>query len=175
MYSWHLDERSKEVIFISYFYYFCLPRKWKRKEYKDKRSTNWTEITRREHVINFTCLTSLSWHQHSPMSKMLLLLSFTNTIFDAENISQAICQHRDNKHTRSFCNWCWDKTSSIFFWKYLLSWHVPIHYLIHVQSSIHKGSTIIPILSTINPIPRIDTHLFNIRPKIFLPSTLRPS
>ena len=33
----------------------------------------------------------------------------------------------------------------------------------------NKGSPIIPILRVINPIPRIDTYIFNIRSVIFLP------
>ena len=38
-----------------------------------------------------------------------------------------------------------------------------------VQSRIHKGSTIIPILSQIHPIPHIDTYFFRV-----LPSMPRP-
>ena len=37
----------------------------------------------------------------------------------------------------------------------------------------HKGSPIIPILSRINPIPRIDAYLFKVHYNIVLPSTLR--
>ena len=37
-----------------------------------------------------------------------------------------------------------------------------------VQCHIHKGSPIIPILSRINPIPRIDTHFFKIHSNIIL-------
>ena len=44
-----------------------------------------------------------------------------------------------------------------------------------VQCRIHKGSPIIPILSRINPIPRMDTHIFKIHFNIVLPSTTRPS
>ena len=43
-----------------------------------------------------------------------------------------------------------------------------------VQCRIHKGSPIIPILSRINPIPRIDTYLFKVHFNIVLPSTPRP-
>ena len=43
-----------------------------------------------------------------------------------------------------------------------------------VQCSIHKGSPIIPILSWINPITRIDTYLFKVHSNIVLPSTPRP-
>ena len=39
-----------------------------------------------------------------------------------------------------------------------------------VQCRIHKGSLIIPILSRINPIPRIDTYLFKVHSNIILPS-----
>jgi hypothetical protein len=35
----------------------------------------------------------------------------------------------------------------------------------------NKGSSIIPITSQINPIPRIDTYLFKIYSSIVLPST----
>ena len=38
-----------------------------------------------------------------------------------------------------------------------------------VQWPIHKGSPIIPILSRINPIPRIDTYLFKVHSNILLP------
>ena len=37
-----------------------------------------------------------------------------------------------------------------------------------------KGSPIIPILSRINPIIRIDTYLFKVHSNIVLPSTPRP-
>ena len=37
-----------------------------------------------------------------------------------------------------------------------------------VQCRIHKGSPIIPILSRINPIPRIDTYLFKVHSNIVL-------
>ena len=37
-----------------------------------------------------------------------------------------------------------------------------------VQCRIHKGSPIIPIQSWINPIPRIDTHFFNIHSNILI-------
>ena len=37
-----------------------------------------------------------------------------------------------------------------------------------------KGSPIIPILSRINPISRIDTYLFKVHSNIILPSTPRP-
>ena len=43
-----------------------------------------------------------------------------------------------------------------------------------VQCRIHKGSPIIPILSRINPISRIDTYLFKVHSNIVLPSTPRP-
>ena len=43
-----------------------------------------------------------------------------------------------------------------------------------VQCHIHKGSPIIPILSQINPITRIDTYLFKVHSNIVLPSTPRP-
>ena len=43
-----------------------------------------------------------------------------------------------------------------------------------VECRIHKGSPIIPILSRINPIPRIDTHLFKVHSNTLLPSTPRP-
>ena len=39
---------------------------------------------------------------------------------------------------------------------------------------IHKGFPIIPILSQINPITRIDTYIFKVHSSIVLPSTLRP-
>ena len=39
-----------------------------------------------------------------------------------------------------------------------------------VQCRIHNGSPIIPILSRINPIPRIDTYLFKVHSNIVLPS-----
>ena len=42
-----------------------------------------------------------------------------------------------------------------------------------VQCRIHKDSPIIPILSRINPIPRIDTHLFKVHSNIVLQSTPR--
>ena len=37
-----------------------------------------------------------------------------------------------------------------------------------VQCRIHKGSTIILILSWLNPIPRIDTHLFKVHSNLRL-------
>ena len=37
---------------------------------------------------------------------------------------------------------------------------------------IHKGSQIIPILSRINPIPRIDTYLFKVHSNIVFPLRL---
>ena len=43
------------------------------------------------------------------------------------------------------------------------------------QCRIHKGFPIIPILSCIKPIPRIDTHFFKIHSNIFLPPTRRRS
>jgi hypothetical protein len=39
----------------------------------------------------------------------------------------------------------------------------------------HKESPIIPILSRINPIPRIDPYFFKIYYNIILPSTPTPS
>ena len=42
------------------------------------------------------------------------------------------------------------------------------------ECRIHKGSPIIPILSRINPIPRIDTYLFKVYSNIVFPSTPRP-
>ena len=36
---------------------------------------------------------------------------------------------------------------------------------------IHEGSPIIPILSRLNPILRIDTYLFKVHSNIVLPST----
>jgi len=39
---------------------------------------------------------------------------------------------------------------------------------LEVQCHIHKGSLIIPILSQINPIPHIDTHLFKVHSNIVL-------
>ena len=44
-----------------------------------------------------------------------------------------------------------------------------------VQCRIHKGSPIIPILSRINQITRIDTYLFKVYSNIVLPSTPRSS
>ena len=44
-----------------------------------------------------------------------------------------------------------------------------------VQCCIHKGSPVIPILSRIDPIPRIDTHFFKTQSNIVLPSTPNPS
>ena len=44
-----------------------------------------------------------------------------------------------------------------------------------VQCHIHKGSPIIPILSRINPIPRIDTNFFKVHSNIVLPPIPRPS
>ena len=41
------------------------------------------------------------------------------------------------------------------------------------NAAIHKRPPIIPILSRINPIPRIDTYFFKIHSNIFLPSTPR--
>jgi len=41
-----------------------------------------------------------------------------------------------------------------------------------VQCRIHKGSPIIPILSRINTIPRIDTYLFKVHSNIVLPPTV---
>ena len=41
-----------------------------------------------------------------------------------------------------------------------------------VQCRIHKGSPIIPILSRINPIPRIDTYFFKVHSNIVFPSSL---
>ena len=43
-----------------------------------------------------------------------------------------------------------------------------------VQCRIHKGSPIIPILSQINPITRIDTYLFKVHSNIVFLSTPRP-
>ena len=43
-----------------------------------------------------------------------------------------------------------------------------------VQCRIHEGSLIIPILSRINPIPRIDTYLFKVHSNIVLPKGLFP-
>ena len=43
-----------------------------------------------------------------------------------------------------------------------------------VQCRIHKGSPIIPILSRINPITRIDTYLFKVHSNIVLLSMPRP-
>ena len=43
------------------------------------------------------------------------------------------------------------------------------------QDRIDKDSTVIPILSWVNPIPHIDTHLSTIHSNIVLPSTPRPS
>ena len=40
---------------------------------------------------------------------------------------------------------------------------------------IHKDPPIIPLLSRIKPIPRIDTYFFKIHYNIILPSTRRPS
>jgi hypothetical protein len=40
-----------------------------------------------------------------------------------------------------------------------------------VQCRIHEDSPIIPILSRINPITRIDTYLFKVHSNIVLPST----
>ena len=45
---------------------------------------------------------------------------------------------------------------------------------LEVQYCIHKGSQIIPILSWINPILRIDTFIFQAHSNIVLPSTPRP-
>ena len=42
------------------------------------------------------------------------------------------------------------------------------------QYRIHKGSPVIPILSRINLIPRIDTCLFKVHSNIVFPSTPRP-
>ena len=39
----------------------------------------------------------------------------------------------------------------------------------------HKGSPINPILSRINPIPRIETYFFKILSNIVLPTKPRPS
>ena len=44
-----------------------------------------------------------------------------------------------------------------------------------VQCLIQKGPPIIPILSRVNPIPRIDTYSFKIHFNIVLPSMPRPS
>ena len=43
------------------------------------------------------------------------------------------------------------------------------------QCRIQKGSPVIPILSRINPIPRIDTNFFKIHSNTALPSLPRPS
>jgi hypothetical protein len=43
---------------------------------------------------------------------------------------------------------------------------------LEVQSRIHKGSPIIPILNQINPIPRIDTYFFKIRSNIVITNRL---
>ena len=40
---------------------------------------------------------------------------------------------------------------------------------------LHKRSPIIPILSQINPTPRIDADFFRTHPNFVLPFTLRPS
>ena len=42
------------------------------------------------------------------------------------------------------------------------------------EYSIHKGPPIIPILSRINPILRIDTNLLKVHSNIVLPSMPRP-
>ena len=44
-----------------------------------------------------------------------------------------------------------------------------------VQYRIHKGSPIIPILSRVNPIPRIDAYFLKIHSNIVFPSTPTPS
>ena len=44
-----------------------------------------------------------------------------------------------------------------------------------VQCHIHKGSLIIPILSWINPIPRIDTYLFEVHFTVKILKALLPS
>ena len=43
------------------------------------------------------------------------------------------------------------------------------------NATLSKGTPIIPILSRINPIPRIDAYFFKIHSNIVLPSTPRPS
>ena len=45
----------------------------------------------------------------------------------------------------------------------------------NVQCRIHKGPLIIPILSSINPTPRIDTHFFKVHSNIVLLPKLRLS
>ena len=42
------------------------------------------------------------------------------------------------------------------------------------QCRIHKGSAIIPILTQINPIPRIGTYPFKVHSNNVLPSTPKP-
>ena len=58
------------------------------------------------------------------------------------------------------------------FFKVRLYLYLIIYLFVTCRS--HKGFTIIPIMSRINPIPRIDTYLFKVHSNIVLPSTPRP-
>ena len=57
---------------------------------------------------------------------------------------------------------------------YLFFIVVPSNTNSEVRCRIHKGSSIIPILSRINPIPPLIPYLFKVHSNIFLPSMPRP-
>ena len=47
-------------------------------------------------------------------------------------------------------------------------------WLMKPEGSMNKGSPIIPILTQINPIPRIDTNFIKVHSNIVLSSTAKP-